>query len=97
MAKPDAASDLLSCARCGVHLRPGSGDFYRVNIEAVADPAPPNFSADDLALDVRSEIERLLARLEGVTEQEALEQVYCRRSLALCVPCFRRWIDNPAG
>ena len=44
-----------------------------------------------------TEIERLLARLEGVSEQEALDQVYRRRTLHLCGPCFRRWIENPTG
>jgi hypothetical protein len=91
------AADPLACARCGAALRPGSGDFYRVSIEAVADPTPPAFSAEDLEADVRREIERLLARLEGVSEQEALAQVYRRRVLHLCGPCFRRWIENPTG
>jgi hypothetical protein len=87
----------LSCARCAAELRPGRGNFYRVTIEAVADPSPPTFSAEDLALDVRRQIERLLAQLEGLSEQEALAQVYQRRTLHLCAACFRRWIDNPTG
>jgi hypothetical protein len=77
-----------------VPLQPGSGDFYRVTIEAVADPT---FSAVDQGTDLRQEIERLLARLEGVTEQEALDQVYRRLVLFLCGPCYRRWIENPTG
>jgi hypothetical protein len=32
----------LLCARCGVELTPGKGDFYVVRIEAVADPTPVN-------------------------------------------------------
>jgi hypothetical protein len=38
-----------------------------------------------------------LARLEGISEQEALDQFYRRRTLHLCIPCFRRWIENPTG
>ena len=98
MAEQDANPDTPpSCARCGAALRPGSGDFYRVTIEAVADPTPPTFSEEDLAADVRQEIERVLARLEGVSEQEALGQVYRRRTLHLCAPCYRGWIENPTG
>jgi hypothetical protein len=80
-----------------VELHPGSGDFYRVTIEAVADPAPPNFSAEDLAGDVRRKIEELLARLEGVSQQEALDQVYRCLILHLCARCYREWIENPTG
>jgi hypothetical protein len=92
---PDA--DRLTCARCVRELRPGVGDFYRVTVEAVADPSPPALSADDLAQDVRPEIERLLAHLDGLSEQEAMDQVYRRITFHLCGPCYRRWIDNPVG
>jgi hypothetical protein len=84
------------CARCSAPLRPGSGDSYRVTIEAVADPAPPVLADKDPEA-VRAEIERLLAALEGVSEREALEQVYRRLVLYLCVPCYRRWIEDPVG
>jgi hypothetical protein len=97
MAEQADPESPLTCARCAAALHPGSGNFYRVTIEAVADPMPPAFTAEDLAADVRQQIERLLARLEGVSEQEALDQVYQRRMLHLCGPCFRRWIENPTG
>ncbi len=87
----------LTCLRCGAALRPGSGDLYRVTVEAVADPYPPDFTADDLAGDPRRKIERLLEQLEGLSEQEALDQVYRRRTFHLCVPCYLRWIEAPAG
>ena len=87
----------LACLRCGAALRPGSGDLYRITVEAVADPYPPDFTADDLAGDPRRKIERLLAQLEGLTEQEALDQVYRRRTFHLCVPCYLRWMETPVG
>jgi hypothetical protein len=87
----------LVCKRCGAQLTPGQGNFYVVLVEAVADPTPPSFSADDLEIDVRPQIERLLAQLEGMSEQEALDQVYRRVAFRLCVACFRRWIENPTG
>jgi hypothetical protein len=93
MASPDETP--LFCDRCAAPLTPGRGEFYVVRIEAVADPSPPFFSAEDLARDVRRDIERLIARLGDLTEQEAKDQVYRRLVLYLCVPCYRRWIEDP--
>ena len=83
------------CDRCGTELRPGSGDYYVVKIEAVADPAPPTFLEPEQ--NMRQEIERLLARMQDLSEQEAMDQVYRRLILYLCGPCYRRWIENPTG
>jgi hypothetical protein len=87
----------LFCARCAVELRPGRGDFYRVTIEAVADPAAPEIDEDVSAEELRRRIEELLSQLEGVSSQEAMDQVYRRRTLSLCGPCYRRWIEDPVG
>jgi hypothetical protein len=87
----------LLCRRCGAALQPGRYTYYRVVIEAVADPTPPTISAEDLATDVRPQIERLLAQLAGLSEEEALAQVYRRLTMYLCGPCYRTWIDNPTG
>jgi hypothetical protein len=97
-ADPERVEDggPLACARCGAGLTPGSGDLYRVTIEAVADPTPPDLPNLDPA-DVRQRIERLLAQMEGLSEQEALDQVYRRLTFDLCVPCYRQWIQNPMG
>ena len=85
------------CRRCQAELAPGRGTFYRVTIEAVAEPTPPTITAEDLARDHRAEIERLLARLARLSEEEALAQVYRRLTLYLCGPCYRQWIENPTG
>lgn len=87
----------LVCLRCAAPLRPGSGELYRITIEAVADPYPPDFTAEDMAGDHRRKIERLLAQLEELSEQEALEQVYRCRTFHLCVACCRRWLEAPTG
>jgi hypothetical protein len=68
-----------------------------VTIEAVADPTPPTITAEDLARDHRAEIERLLAGLAGLSEEEALAQLYRRLTFSLCGPCYRAWIDYPTG
>jgi hypothetical protein len=85
----------FACARCGAELRPGSGNYYQVTIEAIADPTPPSFSSEELASELRQKIERLLAQLQDVSEQEAMAQVYLRRRLFLCASCCRRWIEHP--
>jgi hypothetical protein len=91
---PSAEAPFL-CARCGVELTPGKGDFYVVRIEAVADPTPPRFSEDDLKQDPRAEIERLFSQMSGLSEQELIDQVYRRLVLYLCGPCYRQWIEDP--
>jgi hypothetical protein len=78
-------------------LHPGSGDFFQVTIEAVADPSPPCISREDLEQDARGQIEKILSDLEGLSEQEALDQVYRRVVVHLCNPCFRHWIENPTS
>jgi hypothetical protein len=42
-------------ARCGAELTPGKGNFYVVQIEALADPSPPQFSAEDREHDAWTE------------------------------------------
>jgi hypothetical protein len=96
-SKPAVHPDPLYCNRCLAELEPGTGSFYRVFIEGVADPTPPNITAEDLASDVRGKIERLIARMGDLSEQEALDQVYRRLTFYLCGPCFREWIEHPTG
>ncbi len=88
---------LQHCRRCGVDVQPGRGDGYLVRIQALADPAPPVFTPQDLAHDFRQEIVRLVEALQGLSPQEALEQVYCQRVFWLCGRCYRRWIEDPVG
>jgi hypothetical protein len=94
--KPRTEAAALFCARCSAELRPGRGEFYRVGIEAVADPTPPELTAPADA-DIRAEIERLIARLSDTSPQEAMDQVHRRLTLHLCVPCYREWIEDPTG
>jgi hypothetical protein len=89
------AALLLSCARCAKPLTAGRGDFYLVSIVAVADPSPPVFLEEDLARDVAREIGQLVKRMWDLDEQEAMDQVYTRKVLALCLPCYNDWIENP--
>jgi hypothetical protein len=95
--KPPAEADPVLCARCLAELKPGAGDFYRINIEAMADPAPPAITAEDLEADLEQQIQKALAQMENLSAQDALNQVYRRLTLHLCADCYRQWIENPTG
>jgi hypothetical protein len=97
--KPDMQTDevLFFCDRCAAELRPGNGSFYRVTIEAVADPSPPNVAGDGDPADLRGKIERLLEQMQGLSAQEAMEQVFRKVTLYLCARCYQPWIENPTG
>jgi hypothetical protein len=87
----------LFCERCGAELEPGKGEFYVIRIETFADPTPPSITAEDLQRDIAAEIERLLASMRDLTEQEAMDQVYRKMTLCLCTACYQRWIEHPVG
>jgi hypothetical protein len=88
-------STALFCARCSAELIPGDGNHFVVTIEAVADPATAPLESRS-AQELRAEIERVLEQLQGVSEREALDQVYRRVVLYFCRPCFSIWIEDPA-
>ena len=94
---PTPNEPALFCARCAAQLRPGAGNFFQVTIEAVADPSGPVAEADESPAELRRQIEATLAQLADVSAREALDQVYRRQVLHFCAPCFRGWIEDPAG
>ncbi len=93
----EASRGVPLCRRCGTAVHPGRGDGYLVRIQALADPAPPVFTAEDLARDPREEIARLVEALEDLSPQEALDQVYRQMVFWLCGRCYRDWIEHPVG
>jgi hypothetical protein len=80
-------------------LTPGRGEFYVVQIEAVADPSPPNLdSYEEQDNDsIRHRYEELVEQLKDVSEQEGNDQVFRRLTITLCKDCFQTWFENPAG
>ena len=95
----DAATESeapLFCHRCGAELTPGAGDFYVINIEAYADPSPPNLDAMDAPHDLEAEIEDLVRQASESSEQSLMDQVHRRLTIHLCWPCYKPWIENPA-
>ena len=93
----DHEQSSLWCDRCAKPIHPGRGDYYLVRIDAVADPAPPVITEEDLAIDFDQEFERLVAEVEGLSAQEAMDQVHRRLVLYLCISCYKQWIENPTG
>ena len=87
----------FSCDRCAADLTPGKGNFYVVKIEAVADPSPPILDEHYSDRDLLNEIDRLIAEVRELSEQELLDQVYRRKTIFLCLKCYRQWIEDPAG
>ncbi len=87
----------LFCNRCGAELRPGSGDFFVVRIEAFADPSPPALSLEESAADAKQRMKELIEQLNHASEQELMDQVYRRLTIYLCNPCYRVWLENPTG
>ena len=87
----------LLCHRCGVELHPGRGDFYLVKIEALADPTPPDLSDSLPPGEISREIDRLIDQMRDMTERELMDQVFRRLTIHLCLPCYRKWIEDPAG
>jgi len=87
---PDQPVDC--CFRCSKELRLGMDYCYLINVEAMADPSPPILSFDT---DTRRQIKDLVAQMQDVSPQEAMDQVYRRLSFYLCGSCYRRWIENP--
>jgi hypothetical protein len=91
------ARDPLSCSRCGVAVAAGRGEYYLVDIRAVADASPPVFTDDDLLHDAERAIAELLLRLHALTERQLLDEVYRRKLFCLCNACYVRWIEDPVG
>jgi hypothetical protein len=89
--------DPLVCHRCGAELEPGRGSFYLVRIEAMADPGPPQITAEEMETDIPSEIERLIDELRDCSARELADQVLRRLTLHLCRGCYEIWIERPTG
>ena len=87
----------FTCGRCRAEVHPGRGDFYVIRVEAFADPTPPEFTDEDLTRDHRREIKDLISRLDGLSEQDLLDQVYRRLNLILCGRCYADWFEHPFG
>lgn len=96
-AAAEAENVALLCHRCGAILTPSAGTFYIVRIEAFADPSPRVLAEGMTRRELADEIDELIRQIGDQPEQTLMDQVYRRLTILLCWPCYRVWIENPAG
>lgn len=87
--------DGLTCDGCGVPLLVESDVRYEVKIEVKAAYDPLEITEDDLAKDPKAEMAKIIAQLAGVTEAEAMDEVYRTFKFDLCMPCQQRYLKKP--
>ncbi len=82
------------CDRCGQPIEEGELRYVlKFQVYAAYDPLAVTF--DDLTRDHRAEIQEILARCAGLTEEELMQDVYVERQFDLCRPCQRAFLANP--
>lgn len=86
----------LTCDRCDGGLLLDAPVRYEVTIEVKSGYDPLEVTREDLEK-VEERMEEVLRQLEGVTEQEASDEVYWRRTFDLCATCQRAFLANPLG
>jgi hypothetical protein len=87
--------DRLTCDGCGAPLLVESDVRYEVKIEVKAAYDPLEITEDDLAKDHRAEMARIIAQLQHLSEQEAMDQIYRAFRFDLCTPCQRKYLKAP--
>ena len=88
-------ADRLTCDGCGAPLLVESDVRYEVKIEIKAAYDPMEITEDDLAKDHQAEMAKIIARLQSVTEDEAMDEVYRTFRFDLCTPCQRKYLKKP--
>ena len=89
--------DRLTCDGCGAPLLVESDVRYEVKIEVKAAYDPLEITSDDLAKDHTAEMTALIAKLQNVTEAEAMDEVYRSFRFDLCTPCQKKYLKKPLG
>ena len=87
--------DRLTCDGCGAPLLVESDVRYEVKIEVKAAYDPMEITGDDLKKDHKAEMAKIIAQLQGVTEAEAMDEVYRTFRFDLCTPCQRNYLKKP--
>ncbi|MBI2899701.1 MAG: hypothetical protein HYY17_05920 [Planctomycetes bacterium] len=87
--------DHLTCDRCGAGLLLDAPVRYEVRVEVKAAYDPMEITDEDLAKDHAAEMKRILAELEGLSAEEAQDQVYREFRFDLCASCRKPYMKNP--
>lgn len=86
--------DHATCDLCGQTLLSSSEVRFEMKIEIKAAYDPLNLSEEDLAKDVSAQIAQVLRQLEGLSQEEAQDQVYRAFQYDLCAICQRRLVHD---
>jgi hypothetical protein len=81
------------CEACGKTIEKPDLAF-RMKIELFADPTPPEFTREDLEIDVADEMRRLIEEFESINPREAEEEVYEAYLFTLCAACRHKMHDD---
>jgi hypothetical protein len=84
-----------TCDLCGQSLLGKNQVRYELRIEVKAAYGPLEITEEDLAKDLSLEIAKMLQQLEGMSEEEAQNEVYREFEFDLCAACQRRYVKEP--
>jgi len=84
------------CDRCGRPIFKGELR-YTARIEVFAAPDSGEITIADLLTDQTSEIGRLIAACEKLTEEELMRDVHFQKQFDLCRPCQKAFVTQPLG
>ena len=84
-----------TCDLCGKNLLVESEVRYELRMEVKAAYDPLTLEDKDLHKDYRAAIAQVLRQLEGLSAEEAQNQVYRVFDFDLCPACQRRFVQNP--
>ena len=83
-----------TCDLCGQELLARNEVRYEVKIEVKAAYDPLEVTEEDLAQDLRAEIAKVLRQLEGISEEEAQNEVYRQFQFDLCAACQKKYLKE---
>jgi hypothetical protein len=73
----------------------GTGSFYEIRAQIVADPTPPILDPTPEPSEILRRYQETLAELEQTRPSDALDGVVRHRVWTLCNPCLEVWLDAP--
>jgi hypothetical protein len=88
--------DRLTCDRCGNGLLLDAPVRYEVRIEVKSAYDPLEITSEDLA-DASKKLREAVEAVRGLTEQEAMDEVYREFRFDLCRTCQKQFIQAPLG
>jgi len=88
---------VFPCSRCDQPLSRKGGEFYLIDIRAVVDPVSARNLVFEISDDPEFEISQLLKRIDSLTEEQLVSEIYQRKLFSLCPNCYVTWMADPFG